>query len=222
MVAQDVTRVILADGRRILREGLSSLLEKEADFVVVAQADHARAATKLLTAVEADVLVLLPGSTVGDLPAVIREIRSSGERRPAVVVGLGAEPDFAAVQQLISAGAEGLVARDSSSQELIEAIRQVASGKAYLSAHLSAVVAKRFMTPHRKSQRGPLAPREREILSLIADGHSTKQIAAALNIATKTVDTHRRRIMAKVCKRTLPELTKYALREGLTSLESGN
>ena len=114
--------------------------------------------------------------------------------------------------------------RIETGDEGVVSIATTRTGKApaAVAADTSHSFAKRFMTPHRKSQRGPLAPREREILSLIADGHSTKQIAAALNIATKTVDTHRRRIMAKVCKRTLPELTKYALREGLTSLESGN
>jgi two-component system response regulator NreC len=217
-----VKRVILADGRRILREGLSAILEKQADFRVVAQADHAREAIKLVSAIETDVLVLLAGTEVRDLVQIIREAREDdGGKNVAVIVGLGSDPDASLVSQLLRAGAMACLARESTCAELIDALNHVTQGKVYLSPQLSAALVegmvKRERAPAGKKQ---LAAREREILRRIADGESTKQIALALQISTKTVDTHRRRIMTKIQKRNLPELTKYAIREGLTSLDN--
>jgi DNA-binding NarL/FixJ family response regulator len=135
------------------------------------------------------------------------------------VVVLCLHTDWASVRELLGAGALGCLARDSASNELIDAIRTVAAGRVYLSSRLAGALVSDYLHDPKAPRRKKLAPREREILRRIANGESTRQIAAALHIGTKTVETHRRRIMEKLQKRSLAELTKYAIREGLSSLE---
>src|SRR4051812_33767231 len=215
-MSKHVTRVLLADGRKIFREGLCVLLEKHADLRVVGEADDPRAAVKLVSAVGADVVVLNPPQSTRDVAEIIRSIRQGAQTQ---VIVLSVHPDGTFIREILQAGALGCLAKDSASTELIEAIRSVAAGQMYLSPRISGTVVSDYVLDGRDTTRKRLAPREREILRRIADGENTKQIAMALRIGTKTVETHRRRIMEKLHKHSLAELTKYAIREGLTSLE---
>jgi DNA-binding NarL/FixJ family response regulator len=215
MAGPDIIRVLVAGGRKITREGLGVLLEK-GGIRLVGEADDLRAVVRLAQAVPADAIVLNPSSSAHDLPGTVAALREAGDAR---VVVLCLHTDWASVRELLGAGALGCLARDSASNELIDAIRTVAAGRVYLSSRLAGALVSDYLHDPKAPRRKKLAPREREILRRIANGESTRQIAAALHIGTKTVETHRRRIMEKLQKRSLAELTKYAIREGLSSLE---
>lgn len=217
-MAKNTVRVVLADGRKIFREGLSALLEKHPHLCVAGEADDARAAAKLAHAVNADVVVLNPGVSTRDVAETVRAICNAGQ---AQVIILSLNPDGVFIREMLRAGARGCLSKDSASSELVEAIATVVEGRIYLSPRISGAVVNDYLLGERRAsdRRGGLSLREREILRRIADGETTKQIALSLHIGAKTVETHRRRIMEKLRKHTLAELTKYAIREGLTSLE---
>ncbi|MDQ3441383.1 MAG: response regulator transcription factor [Planctomycetota bacterium] len=215
----NTVKVLLVEGRKLLREGLCALLERHDDIKVVGEVEDARSVTKLITAAAVDVVVLnvIPPQ-VGGVDLVSTLTKAYPEVR---VVVLTMDPTPHLLRELVKVGAHGCLTKQSSATELVEAIRTVMTEKTYLSASLVDLMENGYAqrsapaTPVR-----PLAPREREILQRIAAGETTKGIARALGVGTKTVETHRRRMMHKLNKHSVAELTKYALREGLTTLES--
>jgi DNA-binding NarL/FixJ family response regulator len=136
------------------------------------------------------------------------------------LIVLSLSPSIEYVQCLMEAGASGVLTKECASQELVAAVEKVRSGGVYLSPALVDRFVHRYTRsgPLGPSQRG-LAPREREVLRLIAAGHSTKEIAATLAVSSKTVETHRRRMMEKLNRHSVAELTTYAVAQGLVSLE---
>jgi len=134
------------------------------------------------------------------------------------VLALSARRDRRTVEAMLSVGASGYVLKDGSFEDFLEALRAVAEGRSYLSAPVADTLVRGFVEG-RGHEQGPLSAREREVLQLIAEGFPTGEVARQLHISTKTVDTHRRQIMGKIGARSIAELTKYAIREGLTSLE---
>ena len=215
-------QVLLVEGRKILREGQALLLEKHADIKVVGEADDAAAAPKLIRALAPNVVVLNVSTSTPGAPDIVRTLGSlggGGGGKLRVVIA-AVHPDAVFVRQLLQAGAIACLTKDSASEELAEAIRAAAAGRTYLSARLTdAVVHGYVISAAEPSRRRQLTPREREILQRIANGETTKQIAYALRVGTKTIETHRRRMMEKLDKHSVAELTKYAIREGLVSLE---
>ena len=214
--------VVLVEGRKLLREGLCALLERHEDIRIVGEVEDAHSVTKLIRTLPVDVVVLnvIPPQ-VGGVDLVQRLTRA----HPGVrFVVLTMDPTPRLLQDLLTAGAHGCLTKRSSATELVEAIRTVMMEKTYLSPSLAdAVLDEPPRAPARvapSTAMRPLAPREREILQRIAAGESTKGIARALGVGTKTVETHRRRMMQKLNKHTVAELTKYAVLEGLTTLES--
>jgi DNA-binding NarL/FixJ family response regulator len=139
------------------------------------------------------------------------------------VVALSMHSDKRFVMGMLRAGASGYLLKDCASQELANAIAQVAAGKKYLSPEITGVVIDDFIqggAPEGgEAIASVLSAREREVLQLIAEGWSTKQIASHLYVSVKTIETHRRQIMKKLDLHTIADLTKYAIREGLTSIE---
>ena len=213
--------VVLVEGRKLLREGLCALLERHDDIKIVDEVEDAQSVTKLVRTLAVDVVVLnvIPPQVGGvDL---VQRLTSAHPQVRFVVLTMDPTPRL--LQDLLTAGAHGCLTKRSSATELVEAIRTVMTEKIYLSPSLADAVldgepreaARVAAAPIR-----PLAPREREILQRIASGESTKSIARALGVGTKTVETHRRRMMQKLNKHTVAELTKYAVLEGLTTLES--
>ena len=213
------TKVLLVDGRKMLREGLSVLLEKHEDLHVAGDADDPRSAIKLLRPLAIDVVILNVG-----MPdhGIVETLRAIGAERAAVkIIVLLNRPTAPLVRQIVQAGASGCLSRESASVDLVAAIRAAMANELYLSPTIAKLLVSGMVLPGKKNLGiAELAPREREVIRRIADGQSTKEIAYALRVSTKTIETHRRRIMDKLGVRSVAELTKYAIAEGFTSLES--
>jgi DNA-binding NarL/FixJ family response regulator len=208
--------VLVVDDHSMFRQGLLALLEPVADIVVVGEAGDGREAVRLANELRPQVVsmnVTMPGLNGVDATLQIR-----GEQPEVKVVALSAHRDRRCVESMLAAGATAYVLKDSSFEEYLDALRAVADGRSYLSSMVADTLVRGFVEG-RPQEQGPLSAREREVLQLIAEGFPTSEIARKLHISTKTVDTHRRQIMGKLGARSIAELTKYAIREGLTSLE---
>ncbi len=211
-------KVVLADGRKMLREGQGVLLEKHSDIKIVAEADEPAATGTLLRAVGADVVVLNTGSVAPKARESVRAIAASRTGIRIVVCSLAASAEF--VREVFAAGASGCLTKECASEELAIAIRTVMAGKTYLSPRLADALVGYMLPGERDSGQRNLSIKEQDILQRIADGQSTKQIAISLGVSAKTVETHRRRIMEKLGRHSVAQLTKYAVSRGLTSLEA--
>jgi DNA-binding NarL/FixJ family response regulator len=214
-------KVIVADDHRIVREGLCSLLEKEKDITVVGQAENGQTAVRLAQRLNPDVVVM--DISMPDLNGMEAAQRICAESRRTKVIGLSMHSDRRFVTRMLKAGAAGYLLKDSAFGELAEAIRAVVAGRKYLSPSIGEGLIDDYIQ-HPDPSAGPvfsaLSAREREVLQLLAEGHSAKEIALRLHVSVKTVETHRRHIMEKLDVHSVAELTKLAVREGLTSLEA--
>jgi len=212
--------VVLADDHRIMREGLRALLEKELDMEVVGAADTGRSAVELAGTLQPDVVVM--DMTMPDLNG-IEATRQVVAVNPAIkVLALSMHSDKRFVAGALGAGASGYLLKDCALAELVRAIRIVVGGQTYLSPSIASMVVQSYtrrLQDTDSSLLSTLTPREREVLQLIAEGRSVKEIAHTLHLSVKTVETHRQQTMNKLGIRTVAELTKFAVREGLTSLE---
>jgi two-component system, NarL family, response regulator NreC len=215
-----ITKILLADDHKIIREGLRSLLEKQADMEVVAEAQDGFTAVRLVQKLLPNVVIMDIGMPEMNGIDATRQIIS--ETPGVKVIALSMHSDRRFVLQMLKAGASGYLLKDSAFEELITAIHTVMAGQPYLSPRVTDVVVKEYLhglAKHETTVFTALTPREREVLQLLAEGKSTKQIASALNVSVKTIETHRQQLMEKLNIRSIAELTKYAIREGLTSLE---
>jgi two-component system response regulator NreC len=213
-------RVLLADDHKIVRQGLRALLEKQQDMEVVAEAENGRAAVRLAAEMAPDVVIM--DVTMPDMNGVEATRQILSKSPDIKVIALSIHADALFVTEMLKSGAAGYLLKDCAFEELTRAIRTIIDDKTYLSPSISGVVVDDYI--HRLSRTDVsdidnLSNREREVLQLIAEGNSTKQIALKLHISGKTVETHRRQIMSKLDIHTVAELTKYAVRKGLTSLE---
>ena len=214
-------RVLIADDHKIMLAGLRSLLEKQADIEVVGAAENGRKAVQMAQEKNPDVVVMdVSMPDLNGIEATMQIIESLPDTR---VIALSMHSDKRFVMGMLRAGASGYLLKDCASQELANAIVQVAGGKKYLSPEITGVVIDDFLLGGSSEEvttaASPLSPREREVLQLIAEGWSTKQIASHLYVSVKTIETHRRQIMRKLDLHAIADLTKYAIREGLTSIE---
>mgnify|MGYP001767193123 FL=1 len=213
-------RILLADDHKILRAGLRSLLETQSDMTVVAEADDGRSALEAIQHQPTDVVIMdiaMPG--LNGIEAT-RQIRT---RHPGIkVIALSMHSDRRFLIGMLQAGANGFLLKDSAAEELITAIRAVVGGHAYVSPAIAYVlvedVLRRAPAAGPAAPPQPLTPREREVLQLLAEGKSTKEIAGILGVSGKTVESYRLKIMAKLDLHSVAELTKYAIREGLSPL----
>ena len=212
-------KVLLADGRKIMREGLRVLLEQQSDIKVIGEADGPASAVKLARAMTADVAVLnVPLATRG-ISQAVHEISTGDDPTKVIIMPMMADAAF--VRDVLRAGGRGILTRECAVDELVTAIRTAAAGQVYLSPKLAPLLVSDDVTPVRSGRRGvSLSSREREIVERIANGATTKEIAHDLRVSTKTIETHRRRVMEKLGVYSIAELTKYAIRAGLTSLET--
>jgi len=214
-------RILLADDHKITRQGLRLLLEKEPDMEVVAEAEDGRTAVRLVRKLLPDMVIM--DVSMPDLNGMEAARQIVDESPDIKIIALSMHSDALFVTEMLRSGAAGYLLKDCAFEEFARAIRTVAAGKTYLSPTISGVVVDDYL--HRLSKAdfsgsGVLSNREREVLQLLAEGKSTKQIALKLHISTKTVETHRRQIMDKLDIHSVAELTKYAIRKGFTSLET--
>ena len=212
---------MLVDDHAIIRQGLRSLLEKQPDIEVVAEAEDGRKALELVRKVLPDIVVMdvsMPGLNG------IEATRQICSELPQVrVIALSIHSNRRFVTDMLRAGAAGYILKECLFDELVQAIQAVAAGDSYLSPRITGVVVGDYTKHLSASFDSPLATltsREREVLQLVAEGKSTKQIALELHVSNKTIEANRRQIMSKLDLHSVAELTKYAIREGLTTLET--
>jgi DNA-binding NarL/FixJ family response regulator len=212
-------RVLIAEDHAVVREGFRHLLEVEAGLTVVGEAKDGIEAVALALAIFPDVVVMDIGLAGLNGIEATRRIVAAG--CGARVVGLSMHTDERHVLEMLRAGASGYIPKDSGGAELIAAVRAVAAGGSYISPALMApLVAGCIVHPAPTSEGawGRLSDREREVLQLLAEGSSVKEIADRLALSGNTVHSHRRNLMAKLGLRSVAQLTRFAIREGLTEL----
>lgn len=212
-------RLILADDHKVVRDGLCALLEREADLTVVAEASDGREAVRLAAEHEPMVVVMDVGMPALNGIEATAQIRANTPATRVLALSIHADKRF--VERMLKAGASGYLLKNCAARELVRAIREVAAGKGYLSPEIAGLVVADLVQPQAPDQRPGayhLTPREREVLQLIAEGLTSKQIAGDLGLSEKTVQGHRQQIMDKLDLRSVAELTKFAVREGITSL----
>jgi two-component system response regulator NreC len=205
------TRILLADDHLVVREGLKSLLEV-AGFKVVGEARDGREALKLARMLEPEVTVMdigMPG--LNGVDACRELLREVPEMR---IIVLTVHGEDAYVIEALRAGARGYVLKTQAGSDLVRAIGEVTQGRIYLSPSVSSAVVQAFLAGS-TTPADPLTPREREVLQLVAEGRSTKEVAGILGVSVKTAETHRTRLMAKLDIHHTAGLVHYAIRRGL-------
>jgi two-component system NarL family response regulator len=209
-------RVLLVEDHRMVREALCEVLKKIPDIEVVGEAGDAREAMKQAVDLEPDVVVLdirLPDVNGIELAA---RLKDAGSR--AKLVALSAFADKRFVTAMLRSGASAYVTKSAAGTELVRAIRAVAAGHGYFSPEIAGALASEVRDRPLAGEAQPLARREREVLRLIAEGVRSPAIAEQLHVSVATIEVHRRNIMRKLGLRTVAELTKHAIREGIVSL----
>lgn len=210
-------KVIIVDDHQMVREGLRSLLVGEKDMEVIAEAGDGWEGVRLAEKLTPDVVIMdiaMPELNGIEATRQILE-RTTGIR----VMVLSMHSDKRFVERTLKAGASGYLLKDCAFEELVRAIRTVMAGQIYLSPGIASLVVREYIE-NGLDAPPVLSAREREVLQLITEGKSTREIGLLLHISIKTVETHRQQIMKKLRLRTVAELTKYAIREGLTTLDS--
>jgi len=215
------TRILLVDDHNILREGLKTLLQKNTSVDVVGEADNGRTAVTMARDLKPDLVIM--DVAMQDLNGIDAARQILGTGASCKVLALSMHSDGRFVTSMLEAGASGYLLKDCASSELTRAIDTVMGGDVYLSPGVTSTLVRSYLKHLRGGGTRPksvLTPREREVLQLIAEGKSTKEVAEHLFISVKTVETHRKQIMDKLEIRNLAELTKYAIKIGLTSLDT--
>ena len=209
--------VLIADEDDIVRAGLRALLEGSGRVNVVAEVESASSLMEKVNQHRPDVVIIdtsAQGANGTDLVARLTE-----QNPDAKVVILSTQTESHFVRQLLESGVAGYLPKSSAIDELDFALRTIESGRVYLSPVVASAVLEDYKTGDRGRSGGVLSNREKEVLQSIADGRTAAQIAEMLSLSVKTVESHRRNIMNKLELHSVSELTKYAIREGLTGLD---
>lgn len=206
------TRILLADDHAVVRQGFRMILGAQADMEIVGEAGNGREAVTMSEQLKPDVVVMdVAMPELNGIEATRRVTEANPHTR---VLALSMHKDSVYVREILRAGARGYLLKDSVDVDLLAAVRAVAKGEGYLSPGVSDTV----LSDYRKHVTDPLdllSSREREVLQLIAEGKTNKDIAALLNLSVYTVDAHRGRIMEKLNLHSTSELVRFAVRKGL-------
>lgn len=207
--------IIIADDHKILRDGLRNILEQYPDIKVIGEATDGYEAVALAKKLNPDVIIM--DVTMKTMNGIEATRQLSVQSAASKVIALSMHDNKRFIIGMFKAGAYGYLLKDCDTNELIRAIHVVNSGKRYVAQRLSNVLMDDLINIGKETTE--LSLREEEILRLIAKGKSSKEIADMLFLSSKTVDAHRKNIMDKLEIRNLPDLTKYALKQGLISLD---
>lgn len=209
-------RIVLVDDHKLLRDGLRNIIEQRSNMHIIGEASDGREAIKICSKLLPDVLIIDVA-----MPSLngIEAARQIYKINPNIkIIGLSMHSSKQFIQGMFKAGAYGYLLKDGDADELILAITTVTENKKYLSKDIN----QEFLTllkNNKTIEKAALSIREKEVLQLIAEGNSSKEIGIILFLSPKTVDVHRNNIMKKIDLHTIPELTKYAIQKGLTSLD---
>ena len=211
---------MLVDDHCILRQGVRSLLADQPDLKVVAEANNGHDPIDIVSSSTIDLVIMdisMPG-----LNGIEATRKLVGAKPTLKVIGLSMHIDQRFVSELLKAGAVGFVSKEAAFDELVQAIRTVLADNVYVTPSVKGLMVDEYLRQPSSLEStvfSLLTPREREVLQLIAEGRNTKQVAMDLRVSIKTVETHRRQLMEKLELYSIAELTKYAIREGLTTIE---
>ncbi|MFH1743523.1 MAG: response regulator transcription factor [bacterium] len=214
-------RILVADDHSIVREGIRRVLDSEPGMQVVAEAENGREAVSLV--LEKSIDVVLMDISMPELNGIeaAREILHNAPEVKILILSMHSDRRF--VDRALKAGVSGYLLKNNAVAEVVTAIKTVGRNKLYLSPGITDVVVEdyvRYVPSDETAASSLLTPREREVLQLLAEGKTTKEIAVSLYLSDKTVEGHRQRIMDKLRLHSIADLTKYAIREGLTSLDN--
>jgi len=212
-------KVVLADDHTIVRDGVRAVLERKSkDIEIVAEIANGKELLEWAATHEADVYVVdISMPVLNGIEAVERLVKNQPD---AKVVMLSMYDDRVSVEKALKAGAKGFLVKVSTADEIVDAIREVAQGRFYLCSKVSKYVVQGFLgktSPRRRDVTG-LTPKEKEVLQLIAEGYSSKQIAKTFNLSLNTIHVHRNNIMKKLNIHKQAELVRYAIKEGIAQL----
>jgi DNA-binding NarL/FixJ family response regulator len=213
-------KILIADDHRLFRDGLRHLLDGHENFVVVGEAADGLEAIAAARRLRPDIVLMdISMPALNGIEATRRMLSEVGAAR---VIMLSMHSDRRFVIESLKAGAVGYLLKDSAFEELLAALKTVSANRVYLSRLVNDSVVNEYVSTVKRSPRSAfslLTGREREVLQLLAEGKTTKETAVRLNVSIKTIETHRKQIMDRLGLRSVAELTKYAVREGLTALE---
>jgi DNA-binding NarL/FixJ family response regulator len=214
------TKVLLADDHRMIREGLRRLLEADPAIEVIGEAENGRAAVTLANELSPDVIVMdIAMPDLNGVEATRQIIADRGNGDAPKVIALSQHSDRRYSSEILKAGATGYVLKECAFEELLIAVRSAVANRVYLSPKVAGSVLEDFITDGKSESRSKLSPRERVVLQLVAEGKTTKEVAMQLQVSGKTVESHRRNLMEKLHLDSVADLTRYAIRQGITSAD---
>ncbi len=212
-------RLLLADDHKLFRDGLRSMLQAHKTLEIVGEASDGPSAVKLAIELRPDIVFM--DVSMPDLNGIEATRKIVAEQPAIKIIMLSMHSDRRYITEALRSGARGYLLKDSAFDEVLSAIRDCMNGKIYLSTRIADIVINDYVSLARSADSSAfaiLSAREREVLQLLAEGKSTKEIASQLNVSSKTVESHRKQLMDKLDMHSVAELTKYAIREGLTQL----
>ncbi|MCB0195242.1 MAG: response regulator transcription factor [Anaerolineae bacterium] len=213
-------KLLLADDHNLVRSGMRLLLESQPDFEVIGEADNGREAVRRFVEDKPDMVIMdIAMPELNGIEAV-RQIRESDPAARIIILSMHISQNY--MSRALQAGARGYILKSSVASELITAVKTVWAGQRYLSQKISDQMVNTFLNfdlPQEETPLARLSAREKEILKLVVDGNTSADIASFLSISPNTVDTYRSRIMNKLGLKNIPSLVKFAIQEGITSLD---
>jgi len=214
----DKVRILLADDHTILRDGIRALLEDEPDMIVIGEAEDGRTAVKLACELKPDVVLMDIAMPLLNGLEATRQIKHDCPQVKVLILTMHENEEY--IRQVLASGAMGYILKDAAARELLDAIHAVRRGEAILSPAITRLVIENYLRwgDLQEDSTNGLSPREREVLQLIAEGYSNKQIAEILCISIKTVQAHRMNLMSKLDLHDRADLIKYAIQRKIIDL----
>lgn len=213
-------KILIADDHQMVRKGLSTLIDAQPDMEVVCEVSEGRTAVELALRLAPDLVLM--DVTMPGMNGIVATQKIISKRPDIKIIGLSMHSDESIIAEMLKAGASGYLLKECPFDKLVNAIHTVLDGRIFLGPNIVNIVARDYVRrlPDEEVENAPpdLSDRELEILQLIAEGVSTKQIASNLHVSIKTIDTHRLNIMRKLDAHSIAELTKYAIRQKITAL----